>query len=203
MKYLFSLVLIFALSLAAQNITATKAYVDKKDATKRDKLDMSVYRDDAFGGILSWRVSATNKLDGSVITTNTSFRFGRLISGGITGIRRYWTDILTYGNDAAVEITTLDHESYMARFSFAGESFSYSFGLTNSVSASDNYVYSCVPVYDRIATESGVQSVITNVARDVVNSLWDAEMSVTWQAKMVDGNLYYIAVTNVNLEAAR
>jgi hypothetical protein len=63
-----------------------------------------------------------------------------------------------------------------------------------------NGVYKLTPIYaDSLAT----MSAITNVARDVVNSLYDEEMGVTWQAKMNGGNHYYIAVTNVNLEAKK
>jgi hypothetical protein len=37
---------------------------------------------------------------------------------------------------------------------------------------------------------------VTNVARSVVNSVWDASLGVAWQARMHNGHLYYIAVTN-------
>lgn len=46
-------------------------------------------------------------------------------------------------------------------------------------------------------TEAGVPaSTVTNIARDVVNSVWDAKLGVAWEARMYDGHLYYIAVTN-------
>lgn len=37
---------------------------------------------------------------------------------------------------------------------------------------------------------------VTNVARSVVNSVWDASLGVVWEARMHNGHLYYIAVTN-------
>ena len=37
---------------------------------------------------------------------------------------------------------------------------------------------------------------ITNIARSVVNSVWDAKLGVAWEARMHNGHLYYIAVTN-------
>jgi hypothetical protein len=37
---------------------------------------------------------------------------------------------------------------------------------------------------------------VTNVARSVVNSVWDAALGVAWEARMHNGHLYYIAVTN-------
>ena len=37
---------------------------------------------------------------------------------------------------------------------------------------------------------------VTNVARSVVNSVWDASLGVAWEARMHNGHLYYIVVTN-------
>lgn len=37
---------------------------------------------------------------------------------------------------------------------------------------------------------------VTNVARSVVGSVWDASLGVAWEARMHNGHLYYIAVTN-------
>jgi hypothetical protein len=36
----------------------------------------------------------------------------------------------------------------------------------------------------------------TNIARAVVNTVWDEKLGVAWEARMHDGALYYIAVTN-------
>jgi hypothetical protein len=48
------------------------------------------------------------------------------------------------------------------------------------------------PTADTIATMSAV----TNAARSVVNTVWDAKLGVAWEARMHNGALYYIAVTN-------
>lgn len=44
---------------------------------------------------------------------------------------------------------------------------------------------------------------VTNVARSVVNSVWDASLGVAWEARMHNGHLYYIAVTNKPPEVKR
>lgn len=48
-------------------------------------------------------------------------------------------------------------------------------------------------------TEGRVAEIATNTARAVINSVWDEKLGVTWEARMYDGNLYYIAVTNANV----
>lgn len=37
---------------------------------------------------------------------------------------------------------------------------------------------------------------VTNIARSVVNTVWDAKLGVAWEARMYDGALFYVAVTN-------
>jgi hypothetical protein len=37
---------------------------------------------------------------------------------------------------------------------------------------------------------------VTNVARSVVNTIWDPQLGVAWEARMHNGTLYYVAVTN-------
>lgn len=44
---------------------------------------------------------------------------------------------------------------------------------------------------------------LKEVAGAAMNTIWDEELGVTWQAKMVGGNLYYIAVTNTNITAIK
>ena len=39
-------------------------------------------------------------------------------------------------------------------------------------------------------------STVTQIARSVVNTVWDAELGVAWEARMHNGQLYYVAVTN-------
>ena len=48
------------------------------------------------------------------------------------------------------------------------------------------------PTADQFATTSTV----AQVARQVVNTVWDSELGVAWEARMHNGQLYYVAVTN-------
>ena len=48
------------------------------------------------------------------------------------------------------------------------------------------------PTADTLATTSTV----AKVARSVVNTVWDSELGVAWEARMHNGQLYYVAVTN-------
>lgn len=59
--------------------------------------------------------------------------------------------------------------------------------------------------FEGLATSSQVAAVearaitapaATNIARSVVNTVWDAKLGVAWEARMHDGALYYVAVTN-------
>ena len=43
---------------------------------------------------------------------------------------------------------------------------------------------------------NAIPSVITNIVRDTVGTVWDAKLGVAWEARMHNGHLYYIAVTN-------
>ena len=48
------------------------------------------------------------------------------------------------------------------------------------------------PTGDQLATTSTV----AQIARQVVNTVWDPELGVAWEARMHNGQLYYVAVTN-------
>lgn len=48
------------------------------------------------------------------------------------------------------------------------------------------------PTGDQLATTSTV----AQIARAVVNTVWDSELGVAWEARMHNGQLYYVAVTN-------
>lgn len=39
-------------------------------------------------------------------------------------------------------------------------------------------------------------STVTNIVRDNIGTIWDDALGVAWQARMHNGHLYYIAVTN-------
>ena len=45
-------------------------------------------------------------------------------------------------------------------------------------------------------TEGRVAEISTNAARAVVNTVWDPALGVAWEARMHNGALYYVAVTN-------
>lgn len=53
-------------------------------------------------------------------------------------------------------------------------------------------VTSILPTADTLATSSTV----AQVARQVVNTVWDEKLGVAWEARMHNGQLYYVAVTN-------
>lgn len=173
---IFFLSLALSLSLSAQNITATKAYVDKRDAVKRDKVDMAVYAIDWDYSVISNKVPGVYFIDDK-----------KTIDPGHPFIPLYRQ---TSGAWGEVGYGAIEEGVYRILAHGSGYDLLDGLLVPRNVTA---------PNGDTIAT----MGAITNVARDVVNSLWDEEMSVTWQAKMVDGNLYYIAVTNVNLEAAQ
>lgn len=44
---------------------------------------------------------------------------------------------------------------------------------------------------------------LKDIAGDAMNSIWDEKLGITWRARMIDGNLYYIAVTNTNITAIK
>lgn len=82
--------------------------------------------------------------------------------------------------------------------------------------------------YDSVVTDVQVNSISTNdvieiaggivsnavsglvstsdaeqIARSVVNTVWDSELGVAWEARMHNGALYYVAVTNQPPEVAQ
>lgn len=44
-------------------------------------------------------------------------------------------------------------------------------------------------------------SAVEQIARSVVNTVWDPQLGVAWEARMHNGQLYYVAVTNRPPEA--
>ena len=47
-----------------------------------------------------------------------------------------------------------------------------------------------------MAKDTVSASVVTNIVRDNIGTIWDSSLGVAWQARMHNGHLYYIAVTN-------
>ena len=180
----FLFLFIFASSLFAQSPTATKEYVDRKDELKRDKSDLTVYSDKLsdFFGVEKWKVNVNHSIYGKI----EGVTYTRYIEGGAV----YWDN-----RDMSFSLTSRDGTNITFNSIVRIDT-----TFSNLKGAEENVTWEFVPVYaDSLAT----MSAITNVARNVVNSLYDEETGVTWQAKMNGGNLYYVAVTNVNLEVAR
>jgi hypothetical protein len=184
---LFSLAV--ALELGA--ITATKEYVDKQDAALRADLsgarnvqDLNVYgevtdktkpylADDLFpivcdfGGDEGEKTS--QKADVSFIPDERGFYLVRTVGGH--------------------EMSLFDHDGV-----FQGGLF-----MKYNGRAPDNgswprlsFRTSIQPTADQLATTSTA----AQVARSVVNTVWDSELGVAWEARMHNGQLYYVAVTN-------
>lgn len=160
--------------------------LDNAVGAKRDKTDLTVYSTSwenwyNISKIISYEVSK----NGSIYTN--VHNAGSTWSSGVA---------MWFGDDSQI-IECFDGVN------FSLDVGTIRFSLTDNKNHQHPFkdkVYSFEFVYgDKLAT----MSAITNIARDVVNSLYDEEMGVTWQAKMNGGNLYYIAVTNVNLEVTR
>ena len=47
-----------------------------------------------------------------------------------------------------------------------------------------------------MAKDVPTHEMVTNIVRDNIGSVWDAQLGVAWEARMHNGHLYYIAVTN-------
>jgi hypothetical protein len=164
--------------------------LDNAIRTKRDKSDLTVYSSDAKNG---WGIKSFDVEQSFDFTGSNSW-----------GWQSWKAEIFSYDGQKA---KWQDSEFEMNWIeSTNGVDFDVScilpheFSITSLTGSTHNAKW-WIKVYyaDSLAT----MSAITNAARDVVNSLYDEEMGVTWQAKMNGGNLYYIAVTNVNLEVTR
>jgi hypothetical protein len=173
--------------ICAQNITATKAYVDKKTDAKRDKYDLTVYTADKnkFYGIAKWKVYFKNDVYGVISDAYTKSPY--INDAGSV----YFSAV-----DGSCAVDMPDANTVIVR------------SIMNIETTMDklegelpmNGVYKLTPIYaDSLAT----MSAITNAARDVVNTVYDEHLGISWTAKMYDGNLYYVAVTNANLEVTR
>lgn len=54
-----------------------------------------------------------------------------------------------------------------------------------------------------ITSRLATTSTVAKIARQVVNTVWDSELGVAWEARMHNGQLYYVAVTNQPPEVVR
>lgn len=172
--------------LCAQNITATKAYVDKKNDAKRDKSDLTVYSSDAKTG---WGIKSFDVEQSFDFTGSNSW-----------GWQSWKAEIFSYDGqkakwqDSEYEMNWI--ESTNGVDFVASCIFPHEFSITSLTGSTHNAKW-WIKVYyaDSLAT----MSAITNAARDVVNTVYDEHLGISWTAKMYDGNLYYVAVTNANL----
>jgi hypothetical protein len=177
--------LIFSAPTAfGQSITATKAYVDRRytDATNAVAF---IVTNEVAGGYTEWRVFR-NGVDVSDVvakkpTWSDEFDGWDLVGVCVPGdlsligfdgsdrdeIRLSWDDMDANGYDVAY-VATRERLKRNA------------LGLAMAKDLEK------LPDHETV----------TNVARFVVNSVWDASLGVAWEARMHNGHLYYIAVTN-------
>jgi hypothetical protein len=158
--------------------------LDNAVGVKRDKSDLTVYSDKLsdFFGVGKWKVNVNHSIYGKIegVTHTRHIDYGAV----------YWDD-----KDMLYSLTS--HDGTNITFNSIVHIYTT---FSKLKGAEEDVTWEFIPIYaDSLAT----MSAITNAARDVVNSLYDEEMGVTWQTKMNGGNLYYIAVTNVNLEVTR
>jgi hypothetical protein len=176
----FAIVFLFAIASAAtfgQSITATKAYVDRKYSEATNAVPSIVTNETTVG----WRwelhpdfVSATDPV------FEAWYRPDGLFGG------------------ASWEAVFVMHDGYR---------------MPGIVSCEERHAKLDVIHFDQgtayrikgnalgLAMAKDVEKLpthktVTNVARSVVNSVWDDALGVAWEARMFDGHLYYIAVTN-------
>ena len=176
----FAIVFLFAIASAAtfgQSITATKAYVDRKYSEATNAVPSIVTNETTVG----WRwelhpdfVSATDPV------FEAWYRPDGLFGG------------------ASWEAVFVMHDGYR---------------MPGIVSCEERHAKLDVVHFDQgiayrikgnalgLAKAKDVEKLpthetVTNVARSVVNFVWDDALGVAWEARMFDGHLYYIAVTN-------
>ena len=175
-----------AAAFAAPQTLATREYVDKGDAAvastidlKRGKDDLNVYRKVGQGN--TWTLVSYDKQ--TVTEAIGEFReFDSETGGGewVFTVKKTGE----YIGSSAGELTDFRVTDYAIEWQGAPE-----FGYWGYATRAIAYE----PVSgDMIATMSAV----TNAARAVVNSVWDPQLGVAWQARMHKGALYYVAVTN-------
>lgn len=101
-------------------------------------------------------------------------------------------DTGNWQNEMDIGMFDLTNSTFFASDIWEGE-FSGKFCEARWISASRNALgLAMAKDVEKLPTHETV----TNVARDVVNSVWDASLGVAWEARMHNGHLYYIAVTN-------
>ena len=189
--------LIFSAPTAfGQSITATKAYVDRKYAEATNAVPSIVTNVVPSG----WTITADNpdiSLDGWYVELGYVMQLPAMIRHPRWYIRcDSWTHLKT--NAFLEDDTVLESEAERAidsnknGFFDEGEEI-ITFNVRAERRESRNALgLAMAKDLEKLPTHETV----TNVARSVVNSVWDASLGVAWEARMHNGHLYYIAVTN-------
>jgi hypothetical protein len=181
--------LIFSAPTAfGQSITATKAYVDRKYAEATNAVPSIVTNEirlvssnavNEAGWVYTWGeweiVEARLLSDGKPFEGVTIVPY---LEGWMPSVGGMTFDTVQ-GTKDSTDITWYEAGAYV-------------------INAQRRRVWECRRNALGLAMAKDVPTAetITNVARSVVNSVWDAALGVAWEARMHNGHLYYIAVTN-------
>lgn len=181
--------LIFSAPAAfGQSITATKAYVDRKYAEATNAVAIIVTAED-----VAWELSADADVDLSGWKVEKSYIYN--ISAGIK--RDMWALVVpdlfsAEKKQFAYELEELVTE--VTEFRRVADGFEPVRTFTVRATRTDCNALGLARMKD--IEKLPTHETVTNVARSVVNSVWDAALGVAWEARMHNGHLYYIAVTN-------
>lgn len=66
----------------------------------------------------------------------------------------------------------------------------------------NGYTYTVSYTYkgtEQLATTTTIAPLVTNVVREVLNTVYDEKLAISWKQVMYDGNIYYVPVTNANI----
>lgn len=172
-----ALVTVAAAALYSQSITATKAYVDRRYADATNAVPSIVTNETTVG----WRwelhpafVSATDPV------------FEAWYNPDGLCVAATWSAVFTMrdGYQIPGSVPCEEHHAKLDVVSFdQGTAYRIKGNALGLAMLKD---LEPLPTYEAV----------TNAARNVVNTVWDAKLGVAWQARMHDGHLYYIAVTN-------
>ena len=189
--------LIFSAPTAfGQSITATKAYVDRKYAEATNAVPSIVTNVVPSG----WTITADNpdiSLDGWYVELGYVMQVPAMIRHPCWYVRcDSWTYLKT--NAFFEDATVLESEAERAIDSNKNGVFDEGEEvITFNVRAERRESRNALGLaMTKDLEKLPDHETVTNVARSVVNSVWDASLGVAWEARMHNGHLYYIAVTN-------
>lgn len=159
-----------------QSITATKAYVDRKYAEATNAVPAIVTNEVSIGWSDEWRVKATDSQTGGEMKNITVVRYDDKWSPSAGGM----VFDVPKGDEESVYLEWIDANYYIVK------AWRIPKGTRNALGLAMAKDVEKLPDHETV----------TNVARAVVNTVWDASLGVAWEARMHNGHLYYIAVTN-------